>query len=351
MNKIIFLVFIISHTVYGQFDFKGIVNEPFFEGRAYLSIINDCNKKDLFITENIIQDCAISSTGTFRFNGDYLSPENKIYKIHIDHCNESVHDYKHLLNHCSHSREIVFIANNTDTINFPVNTLSQILCSITESTNPKLSSALIKLEELEESLLAKLQFSKNDFQRKTIYKTYFKSLQSYGSTFKDPLVALYAYYMYAKENSMGHDYYLDDLKTNSYYDALLDDLTSIYPNSIYTSLYADKLAKDQYPFIRNRQTIFELLTYIFAGLLLLSWVSIYFILRKNKSNNKTEIIDYKSILTSQEQKVFELMLSHSNKEIANQLFISISTVKTHINNIYSKLSIQSRKEIHKFIDT
>ena len=38
----------------------------------------------------------------------------------------------------------------------------------------------------------------------------------------------------------------------------------------------------------------------------------------------------------------------TNKEIAEQLFISLSTVKSHINTIYSKLSISSRKEIDQF---
>ncbi|PHS10334.1 MAG: hypothetical protein COA88_02515 [Kordia sp.] len=38
----------------------------------------------------------------------------------------------------------------------------------------------------------------------------------------------------------------------------------------------------------------------------------------------------------------------SNKNIADTLFIS--TVKTHINNIYSKLGISSRKEVHIFFE-
>jgi ATP/maltotriose-dependent transcriptional regulator MalT len=35
----------------------------------------------------------------------------------------------------------------------------------------------------------------------------------------------------------------------------------------------------------------------------------------------------------------------SNKEIAEKLFVSLSTIKKYTNNIYSKLSISSRKEI------
>ena len=35
----------------------------------------------------------------------------------------------------------------------------------------------------------------------------------------------------------------------------------------------------------------------------------------------------------------------SNKEIASELFISLSTVKTHINNLYKKLDVSSRDDL------
>ena len=41
---------------------------------------------------------------------------------------------------------------------------------------------------------------------------------------------------------------------------------------------------------------------------------------------------------------------NSNKAIADALFISVSTVKTHINNIYAKLDISSRKEVAGFFE-
>lgn len=51
-------------------------------------------------------------------------------------------------------------------------------------------------------------------------------------------------------------------------------------------------------------------------------------------------------LTEQEQNIAkEILKNKTNKEIASDMFISVSTVKTHINNLYKKLNVNSREEI------
>ncbi|MGI6672741.1 MAG: helix-turn-helix domain-containing protein [Limnochordia bacterium] len=51
-------------------------------------------------------------------------------------------------------------------------------------------------------------------------------------------------------------------------------------------------------------------------------------------------------LTAREQEVLEVLLAgKSTREIAAELFISESTVKTHIRNIYSKYDVRSRAEL------
>ncbi len=64
--------------------------------------------------------------------------------------------------------------------------------------------------------------------------------------------------------------------------------------------------------------------------------------------NKQDIKDKINLLTDRQKQVFELILQNkSNKEISKELFIELSTLKTHINKIYKTLDIKNRKEAKK----
>ena len=59
-----------------------------------------------------------------------------------------------------------------------------------------------------------------------------------------------------------------------------------------------------------------------------------------------EKLNFENLLSVRESEIFELIVaSKSNQEIANQLNISLNTVKFHIKNIYEKLQVKSRKEV------
>lgn len=59
-----------------------------------------------------------------------------------------------------------------------------------------------------------------------------------------------------------------------------------------------------------------------------------------------EQTNFKNLLSPREIEVLDLINTGlSNKEIANKLFISLSTVKTHINNIYKILEVKNRREV------
>ncbi len=78
-------------------------------------------------------------------------------------------------------------------------------------------------------------------------------------------------------------------------------------------------------------------------LLLLSLMTgLYFFLNKRRSPALKR-------LSVQEKKILAfLQEGKTNKEIAHQLHIELTTVKSHVYNIYKKLKISSRKDVGKF---
>lgn len=65
---------------------------------------------------------------------------------------------------------------------------------------------------------------------------------------------------------------------------------------------------------------------------------------KSIENKKQD--DIKNLLSARELEVLELIQSGmSNKQIADKLFVSVSTIKTHINNIYKILEVKNRREV------
>ncbi|NMM50781.1 response regulator transcription factor [Flammeovirgaceae bacterium KN852] len=90
------------------------------------------------------------------------------------------------------------------------------------------------------------------------------------------------------------------------------------------------------------------MTYILGALSSFLIIGVVFLFIKlNQKGN--EISSHENInLTNQEERIADLIIQDkSNKEIANELFVSLSTVKTHIRNIYAKLEVSNRQE---FVD-
>ena len=156
---------------------------------------------------------------------------------------------------------------------------------------------------------------------------------------------MYIYAYLSDRSNDFHTYYLEDLKSNSYYDDFLIRLTDKYPETSYTKQYRSELNSDKYIILEESDSSYNWtnILYIILGLSLLTNIWFLFSRRKQQAKN---ISKKKEQLTKQEEKILNLLLENkSNKEIADALFVSVSTVKTHINNLYKKLNVQSRNEV------
>ena len=72
---------------------------------------------------------------------------------------------------------------------------------------------------------------------------------------------------------------------------------------------------------------------------------------KNQISMLEQFVDKTKTLSPAERSVFNLYIQgFSPQEIANQLFLSINTIKTHNKRIFSKLNVASREELLLYIN-
>lgn len=351
--RIFFFFLIIQFSGLAQtgFEFNGQVNSRFISSIVYLNKIEDLNKKDRFFTENIILESKIDSMGRFSIKGDFLPEENAIYKIYIDNCSENIAHTNHILDRCQNNVSVLFIANNSSRISFPLNDLNQIFCEL--HTQNGIHSIIQKIDSFQNNILQGLNSAKNDRQRQIVYKQSFIRLQQFSKQFNEPLAELYAFYLYSENESYNRSYFIEDIQTSEYYNQLKEKLHNRYPNSVYLkqykrdlNLFSPKLKTNE-----SSSILIPVLILLISSILLNIYFYFFKIQKLNTPEQSEQNPNYKDILTKQEQKVFELMHSGlTNKAIAQTLFVSLSTIKSHINSIYTKLNISSRKDIEPFFE-
>lgn len=333
---------LISNYTLAQYQFSGKVNHELKEGKVYLSTIEDYRKISGVYSEQILNMTLPDSLGNFSFMGDNLPSENKMYRIHLDTCSDEEQSINHFTGHCANSKEVVFIANNTDTLSFPFSFDNEMFCRIV-SNNDK-AQLFLRIDSLKHEMRFAFGTYRSEANRSLNTKKWFTILQEYGKTLQEPLAELYIYSFLSDRTNDLHEYYLEDVKVNPYYENLRVRLKEKYPESSYTKQYEAELEADE--FLVNRNKGIPWWIYFLVGFAVFSVLGNFYFIGKWRQLQKTS----KNVetLSKQEQKVMELILEDkSNKEIAEALFVSVNTVKTHINNIYKKLNISSREELKK----
>lgn len=343
--KFIFIIVLFfSLSVKAQYSFSGHVDSDRWQDNVYLSLIEDYRKLSGVFSEQIISKHESDSLGYFQFSGNQLDSENRIYRIHVDNCNDTEQNQNHFEGHCNDSKEVLFIANNTDTIQFPFTFDNQMFCRVL-SNNEK-ANAFIRIDSVKELMKYAYAEFRSEANRKLNNKKWFKTLQDFGKSLNEPLAELYIYAFLSDRSNNFHDYYLEDLKTNPYYGNLLSRLTSIYPNSPYTKQYENEITSDEYSIQTDKVTSNQWFIYLILVFLVFSVIINIVLFSKLNAKKKSSKTNIALLLTKQEQNILNLLLEDkSNKDIAEALFVSLSTVKTHVNNVYRKLNVQTREEV------
>lgn len=211
MKKTFFvIIFLIGTTCLAQYQFSGKVNTDMENGKLYLSMIEDYRKLSGVYSEQILSKTIPDSMGSFHFEGDNLPLENRIYRIHIDMCSDEDQALNHFSGHCANSKEILFIANNTDTLSFPFTENNEMFCKVV-APNEK-SEIFLKIDSLKNDMKYAFAAYRSEVNKKLNTQKWFKSLLDYGKSLDEPLAELYVYAYVSDRSNDFHQHYLEDLK-------------------------------------------------------------------------------------------------------------------------------------------
>lgn len=292
-----------------------------FEQKVYLT---KTSLKDIldYSKAKKIATSTIDKKGYFEFKRNVLEEKEAVYRVYVNRIEKTLKDTFQL--------DKLFLLSKNDSIHFRK---SKVLFSEYLNTN----------------------IADREWQRLRNYESKLKNVApQFGDGLADDYIA--SMKSYAKDSLQILIVKLIGIKQLENKNLLDKDIliNPEYYTDILAQLKKSDIERSEYLFLENKlafittelveskyqtnRIILLLLLVVIGGLVLL-------IFQLRRKNIRPPLI----VLSKQEKNIQGLILEgKSNKEIADELFISLSTVKTHISNIYSKLHISNRQELlHK----
>lgn len=305
----------------------------------FLSSVNTPQDLNVASPDFIIAQTFINPDGTFAFENIALPNEPRFYRLHLVKSENALVEYNvnvennlfHIL--ADNSSDIILHARTSKT--------SFYLTEINEHRN-------VLLNEFEKTLQLKKSEIKKDISK--AQKDFIQlDIENYIRNFVDScsitMLSLYAIYQIEEKET-------DFLKNNQFYFDFQKRINSEFPNTPYNDAYNNLLSD----LIGFRDLVCEIpgvapkwkdnlliIESILLVILLLIIIVLWRSMKKLQFEKTSDAL--LNDLTQKEKEILNLMASGmSNKEIAASLFVELSTVKTHINNIYKQLKVSGRKE-------
>lgn len=252
---------------------------------AYFSIIPDFSQLNTMSYENIIERTEISEDGTFSFGSDFLLSKDQLYRLHISKIDDPPASL--IIGGKDHNH-FFLIANRNSKIEIQSGGGESLFKNLTIK-GYQANEALVEINSII-GLLDTLDYFGSSINRDFIREAVYERLREYADTCSFKLVADYALFKSGFEPE-------------------------------------DKKSR---------------MAFWFIGIGLILALTILYIVKSKIRDKPNPLAD----LTIQERKIFALLKEgKSNKEIADECAVSVSTVKSHVNSIYSKLGVGSRKEV------
>ncbi len=318
---------------------------------VYLASLN--SPENLFVAspDFIIAETFIQPDGTFKISTTSIPKEERYYRLYLVkgnnasvEFNTSAHrNFIHLLLGPHSAIEIdARVEDNTFFVN-------QLLGSADNNIILNFDKELAKRKQQFTNDIAK---AKRDFLTMDMGNY----IRNFVENEKNALVGLYALYHLDQKDT-------DFLRNSEFYFSFQTKLELQFPNSHYAEEYAELLESlvgfremvcempGVQPKWKDRLLIVQFILIVFL-LFLIGWLLVNMNKKKKVQFQNLEQANLIDGLTSKQKEILELLaLGKTNKEIAQDLFVELSTVKTHINNIYRQLNVSTRKEASDYYNS
>lgn len=254
----------------------------------------------------------LENDGSFFFDKKHVSEKDAIYRIYVNKMEKALKGMSAI--------GVTFILSKSDTIHFKKSAIPFAEYTITNKADQEWKKLQAFETELLQSQLAHVEGE--------------KQFQGYA---KDSLRILMVKLIGVKQLEQKGLLEQDISKNSGFYLALLTELEeSEIPieNYLFLENHLAFLTKD---IVEEKYAWSKIINFI-LGFVVVGLAG-FVVSRRRK---KPVLVS----LSRQERNIQNLIAQgKSNKEIANELFISLSTVKTHITNIYGKLKVSNRQEL------
>ena len=330
-----------SQYATATYQIDGVINmSGDWQYTVYLATVESLDDYFGVKAEHIIATATVNHDGTFVLVGDNLPNEKQFYRLYVIKEEQSEfnaclyaggdeHNYLHLI--LDNKSKLTLQAEMVGYApfgNYAVrgDAENELMKQVAQLVYPSYQFHEMRFP-------SELQFSKEKLH---------SNLFAFADTCQYPLVALAAMI-----NTNMNSYYLSH---RPYYTKVLEDLHISMPSHPYTVGYNRMLQYHSGDSITDSSQFWKLLSLTLSLCCLVLALMLW---------RKTSLVDAASKpvkkqpspaqMTKQEQKILLLIKEgKSNKEIASELYIEVSTVKSHTNRLYAKLGVKNRREAEQY---
>jgi len=330
LNKYLLVIFLLAISMqadasaddYGHISGTLTLDDS-WEREIYISLIETIEKEYAVSNEIIITSASIDSLGNFILDLESLPTTWSILRLHV--VKRGVSPNSLIIG--SLDENFIFIIAKRDSQIELYNTKEQPLFvnSVIKGADYMQNFDYIRiLSDYPNSI----DYDQSIIEEIFIKEAVAEKLKKLADTCSNPIVALYAIYQ--------TDFQTDYLQDPTFYNDFLSKWEG--EDNAYFRSFRQKFAISDRDATDDVSASYTIPLLVIAGILLTS-----FYIYSMRTEQKFKL------LSVQERKIFGLIRKgFSNKEISAECNIELTTVKSHVSNIYSKLKIKSRKEALNF---